>query len=275
MLRRQVRPLDVVLIVLLTSTVALASMATMFYKIEIRPESPGDTWGLRVYDSSGTLVFEVDNDGAEIADGNFVVDGTTGNITTAGGETPTDYIQLPIAMHTATNALMVTDITTMVGTAGLTGREASAPLLEISENILGIMWPNMPNGYSQDGMGLIDPRKAVVTFRVPANYSSTPVITMAAASDGVASKEKLKVDYEYFFNSTGASEDAAAFNNEPIALAGNNSTPEDLVLTMGTVDQAALSVGDWVTVRYWRSRVQQSGAKLRSRGLVFSYVKKH
>ena len=200
-----------------------------------------------------------DRDGsASLADGNLVYN-TSGRITTEAGETPTDYINLPIGAHTATDG----EITAGTGSTGGVV-ETNNPVIELQNGVPTITW-------------LDDSRiaKQAVTFRVPANYYSTPVLTLFASSEDSATLATPLIDYELFINSTGEAEDIAAFDNHTIPLAGVASTPEDVNLTIATVDVAAISVGKWMTVLYWRAYDGVGTYKLRSRGLTFSYLKKH
>ena len=208
---------------------------------------------------------------ASLADGNLVYN-TTGQITTAAGEAPTDYVNLPIATHTASGGLVNT---TTNGVFSSSRPVASGPVIELQNGVPVLVWNHFQPGEIVVHDEASSKRKAIVTFRVPANYSSTPVLTLFASSENSATLTTPKVDYEIFINGDGDTEDVAAFDNEPIALAGVASTPDEVILTIATVDIAAIASGKWLTVKYWRSQLQESTYKLRSRGLVFSYVKKH
>uniref|UniRef100_A0A6M3KXJ8 Uncharacterized protein n=1 Tax=viral metagenome TaxID=1070528 RepID=A0A6M3KXJ8_9ZZZZ len=84
------------IIVFFISGMTWASDPTMFYKLQLKPEKPDDTWALRTFNDAGTQVFEIDEDG---------------RIIEAANETTVDHVSIPLTSFTI-NGAALTALTT-------------------------------------------------------------------------------------------------------------------------------------------------------------------
>lgn len=231
--------------------VVLVSVAayTGFSSIRIDATSE-DTYLIDAYNSSGTQKFDVDTSGNTTIEGTLAV---TGAITASGGisSTQTSTIFIPIGGMHIYDGNGAIDIT-----------KSTAPGLEMDDSFEALVWA--------DG----ETTPAIVTFRVPDDYSSGGVFKLFCTES--VSTTRNYVDFQVFYNRSNSPIDSAGIDQCPVALAGSGgtTTPSMVTLTPST-DLSGLAAGDWVTFIFWRddSATYAATGDLEVRGgVVFSYT---
>jgi len=237
-LTRQVRPLDIVFSLILLAGVAVGSMPTEFYRMILTPEAPGDSGldVLRINNTSGTKVFSIDD---------------SGNLTKAGGETPTDVVSIPITSFSLDG----------VPLAGTTS--SNAYIGEVNESKMAGTDSNPAIILSSSGL---TPFEAM--FRVPDNYLESPVFKVLASSNETGAYPMPSLNFAVKVHTT-TSMDEAFLSQSPVQL---SSTPTEATLTVVT-DFESLAAGNWVTLRLNRNAV--GAADVNIYNIAFEYTKKY
>jgi hypothetical protein len=169
----------------------------------------------------------------------------TGVITATNIADTTRHIQLPIGAFVFDGGLPVTDST--------------APGYEEDDLIPNIVWA--------DG----ETTPVFQSFRVPYDYASGGTFkVLATESDSTTPNE---IDFLVYVNADGAAADSAATGQTPVALAGTESTPDEVSLTVAA-DFASLAAGKWVTLSIWRDNTATGTGDLEVKGAAFEYTAK-
>jgi len=274
MLRRQVRPLDIVFGVLILCGVAVGSMPTEFYRLVLTPESPDDLTldVLRTNDTSGTKKFAVDDDGAiYAAGGNFRVDENGVMSSAAGGKT----VPIPLTDFTTTTALITATEVQQTPFMGWKGASvgASKSLIWIGPLTSG-RGLTITSGLSTRHDYLFP---AVATFIVPLDYDSSKtagfrVVARHSWNNSYrTSSHGIQLDYDYFADTLTATDGTRTKGiAHEVGRGLGGAVPQYLTLTAPDTFTAGAKATLRIYKSYGKGTLRASG-RLNVDSVVFYY----
>ena len=207
--------------------------------------------------------------GLDVADGNFVVNATTGNVTTAGGETPERSRDLNIDDFTAIGGAFARR-----GNKGSSLYASNSPILTASQftDPYFSSDPATPALVWKDDT-VVTP--ALITFRIPEDYLSGGAIRLFASETGAVSDTSVgtyraanasgvKVDYDVYVNTEGTRFQTAddIYNQTAVLVGGTPGRVEEVTLTItdGSDSLIDSTTDQWVTLRIWRNAGESTNA---------------
>ena len=261
----------------------LAAMAVVFMIVIAATPSTlkRQVWNALQYFKHGIMVgttnqFQVDSSGnvdssggLDVSDGNFVVNGTTGNVTTAGGETPERKIDLNINDFSGVGG----DIARR-GNKSLELYNTHSPLLTASQ------FADPYFGFDSSSPAIVWKDDSVVTpelivFRVPEDYLSGGGIRLFASETGAvadnsvgtyraANASGVKVDYDVYVHTEGFRFQTAddVYDQTAMLVGGTPGRVEEVELTMtdGSDSLIDSTTDQWITLRIWRNAGESTNA---------------